>query len=195
MPLKSYYRVVLESEPTFGASGEMSPGPQARFANLPEEPIFTMHYHIPDNWLIEPVKSVYDLDNIKLKSIDGNVYSEFELEYLLLEGHCIEAYTGNPPRGLQLTLGTKKQPIVVDTIVMANLGYLQLKSNPGRWSLSLREGRSSELYDITSHEGTEEGQNQSDIQVLITSFKVNSFASKVITFIRSKNAMVQTINK
>ena len=195
MPLKSYYRVVLESEPTFGASGEMSPGPQARFANLPEEPIFTMHYHIPDNWLIEPVKSVYDLDNIKLKSIDGNVYSEFELEYLLLEGHCFEAYTGNPPRGLQLTLGTKKQPIVVDTIVMANLGYLQLKSNPGRWSLSLREGRSSELYDITSHEGTEEGQNQSDIQVLITSFKVNSFASKVITFIRSKNAMVQTINK
>ena len=195
MPLKSYYRVVLESEPTFGASGEMSPGPQARFANLPEEPIFTMHYHIPDNWLIEPVKSVYDLDNIKLKSIDGNVYSEFELEYLLLEGHCFEAYTGNPPRGLQLTLGTKKQPIVVDTIVMANLGYLQLKSNPGRWSLSLREGRSSELYDITSHEGTEEGQNQSDIQVLITSFKVNSFASKVITFIRSKNAMVQTIKK
>lgn len=177
MPLKSYYRVVLESEPTFGASGEMSPGPQARFANLPEEPIFTMHYHIPDNWLIEPVKSVYDLDNIKLKSIDGNVYSEFELEYLLLEGHCFEAYTGNPPRGLQLTLGTKKQPIVVDTIVMANLGYLQLKSNPGRWSLSLREGRSSELYDITSHEGTEEGQNQGDIQVLITSFKVNSFAS------------------
>ena len=195
MPLKSYYRVVLESEPTFGASGEMSPGPQARFANLPEEPIFTMHYHIPDNWLIEPVKSVYDLDNIKLKSIDGNVYSEFELEYLLLEGHCFEAYTGNPPRGLQLTLGTKKQPIVVDTIVMANLGYLQLKSNPGRWSLSLREGRSSELYDITSHEGTEEGQNQSDIQVLITSFKVNSFASKVITFVRSKNAMVQTIKK
>ena len=61
MPMKSYYRVVLEPEPTFGASGEMSPGPQARFASLPEQPIFTMHYHIPDNWLIEPVKSVYDL--------------------------------------------------------------------------------------------------------------------------------------
>ena len=100
-----------------------------------------MHYHIPDNWLIEPVKSVYDLDNIKLEPIEGNVYSEFELEYLLLEGHCFEAFTGNPPRGLQLTLGTEKRPIVVDTIVMANLGYLQLKSNPGRWSLSLRDGR------------------------------------------------------
>jgi UDP-glucose:glycoprotein glucosyltransferase len=154
MPLKSYYRVVLEPEPNFGASGELSSGPQARFLNLPEQPIFTMHYHIPDNWLIEPVKSVYDLDNIKLETIEGNVYSEFELEYLLLEGHCFEAYTGNPPRGLQLTLGTKTHPIVVDTIVMANLGYLQLKSNPGRWSLSLREGRYTSPSNIhkTSHE-------------------------------------------
>lgn len=52
-------------------------------------------------------RSVYDLDNIKLSAVEGSgVYSEFELEYLLLEGHCFEAFTGNPPRGLQLTLGT-----------------------------------------------------------------------------------------
>ena len=76
------------------------------------------------------------------------VHSEFELEYLLLEGHCFEAYTGNPPRGLQLTLGTKHEPVVMDTIVMANLGYLQLKSSPGRWLLGLREGRSADIYDI-----------------------------------------------
>lgn len=72
------------------------------------------------------MKSVYDLDNIKLENIEGNVNSEFELEYLLLEGHCFEAYTGNPPRGLQLTLGADKHTVVVDTIVMANLGYLQV---------------------------------------------------------------------
>jgi UDP-glucose:glycoprotein glucosyltransferase len=89
-----------------------------------------------------------------------------------LEGHCFETGTGNPPRGLQMTLGTKQDPVVVDTIVMANLGYLQLKSNPGRWFLKLREGRSSEIYDITSHENTEGGQDGQDIQVLITSFKV-----------------------
>jgi len=50
MPLKSFYRVVLETEPAFGAAGDLLPGPQARFAGLPEQPIFTMHYHIPDNW-------------------------------------------------------------------------------------------------------------------------------------------------
>ncbi len=130
-----------------------------------------MHYHIPDNWLVEPVKSIYDLDNIKLSNVDGSiVHSEFELEYLLLEGHCFEAYTGNPPRGLQLTLGTKDEPVVVDTIVMANLGYLQLKSRPGRWLLALREGRSSELYDIVSMDGKETSANE-DLPVFISSFQ------------------------
>ena len=71
-----------------------------------------------------------------------------------------------------MTLGTEQNPVEVDTIVMANLGYLQLKSNPGRWYLRLREGRSSEIYDIASHENTEGGENGEDIQVLITSFKV-----------------------
>ena len=49
---------------------------------------------------------------------------------------------------------------------MANLGYLQLKSNPGRWFMALREGRSAELYDIVSHEGTEQTGEAGGIQVL-----------------------------
>lgn len=104
---------------------------------------------VPENWLVEVVRSVYDLDNIKLIDINGPVHSEYELEYLLLEGHCFDSNTGSPPRGLQITLGTKDKPIVVDTIVMANLGYFQLKANPGAWILRLRHGKSEEIYDIT----------------------------------------------
>ncbi len=174
MPQKSYYRAVLEPELLFSADGSLLAGPFARFANLPEEPILTMHYHIPDNWVIEPVKSVYDLDNIKLAAVDsGNVNSEFELEYLLLEGHCFEALTGNPPRGLQLTIGTEKRPFVGDTIVMANLGYLQLKSNPGKWFLNLREGRSADIFDIVAHEGTEKTEGKA-IEVIMDSFQVHA---------------------
>ena len=91
------------------------------------------------------------------------------MEYLLLEGHCFEAYTGNPPRGLQLTLGTKKEKVVMDTIVMANLGYLQLKSSPGRWLLGLREGRSADIYDIVNMDGKETEVNE-ELPVLISSF-------------------------
>ena len=76
------------------------------------------------------------------------VGSDFELEYLLLEGHCFEQQTGNPPRGLQVTLGTDRHPVLVDTIVMANLGYFQLKASPGAWTLRLRQGRSADLYNL-----------------------------------------------
>ena len=38
-----------------------------------------------------------------------------------------------------------------DTIVMANLGYFQLKAAPGAWMLRLREGRSSEIYTIARY--------------------------------------------
>ena len=37
-------------------------------------------YHVPDNWLVEPVKSVYDLDNIKLENIETGVTSEWALD-------------------------------------------------------------------------------------------------------------------
>ena len=50
----------------------------------------------------------------------------------------------------------------MDTIVMANLGYLQLKSSPGRWLLKLRQGRSDELYDIVSIDGKIFRQNKLD---------------------------------
>lgn len=53
--------------------------------------------------------------------MDSVVAAEYELEYLLLEGHCYDITTGQPPRGLQFTLGTSTSPVIVDTIVMANL--------------------------------------------------------------------------
>lgn len=74
--------------------------------------------------------------------------SEFELEYLLLEGHAWDTALGTPPRGLQLVLGTRDRPETMDTIVMANLGYFQLKANPGAWIMRLRPGRSDDIYEI-----------------------------------------------
>lgn len=53
--------------------------------------------------------------------VDSIVAAEYELEYLLLEGHCFDVSTGQPPRGLQFTLGMASDPVIVDTIVMANL--------------------------------------------------------------------------
>lgn len=179
MPLKSFYRFVLEPEIHFTSDGRQTSGPMARFANMPTSPLLTQNMQVPENWLVESVRSLYDLDNIRLEDVDSVVHSEFELEYLLLEGHCFETTMGNPPRGLQITLGTETQPVVVDTIVMANLGYFQLKANPGAWLLRLRQGRSADIFDIVSHDGSDTPANSTDIKVLISSFRSHVLKLKV----------------
>ncbi|OAD52233.1 UDP-glucose:glycoprotein glucosyltransferase [Eufriesea mexicana] len=153
MPLKSFYRFVFEPELKFSSDGRVN-GAVAKFTKLPSSSLLTQYIHAPEN-------------------------CEFELEYLLLEGHCFEAVIGNPPRGLQITLGTEKHPLMVDTIVMANLGYFQLKANPGEWILRLRQGRSAEIYDFTTISGQDVLQNGNDVKVLISSLRSHVLKVKV----------------
>ncbi|KAM9343363.1 UDP-glucose:glycoprotein glucosyltransferase 2 [Pholidichthys leucotaenia] len=175
MPLKSFYRFVLEPDVPFLANDTASPGPVARFTELPESPLLTLNIITPESWMVQAVRSPYDLDNIHLHEVSGVVAAEFELEHLLLEGHCFDLITGQPPRGLQFTLGMRQDPLMYDTIVMANLGYFQLKANPGAWILRLRKGRSEEIYQILSHDGTDSPLDAGDVIVVL-----NNFHSKII---------------
>ncbi|XP_073425669.1 UDP-glucose:glycoprotein glucosyltransferase 2 isoform X2 [Dendrobates tinctorius] len=169
MPLKSFYRLVLEPELTF-LSNSLSPGPSAKFLDMPESPLLTLNMNTPESWLVEVVHSSCDLDNIHLEDVEGIVTANYELEYFLLEGHCFDVTTGQPPRGLQFTLGMKNHPVIVDTIVMANLGYFQLKANPGAWLLRLRKGRSEDIYHIVSHMGTDSPPDQEEVIVVLSNF-------------------------
>lgn len=54
------------------------------------------------------------------------------------------------PRGVQLHLGTETDSKLVDTLVMSNLGYFQLKTGPGSYNLTLAPGKSQDLYAVTS---------------------------------------------
>ncbi|KAM5179815.1 UDP-glucose:glycoprotein glucosyltransferase 2 isoform 5-T5 [Mantella aurantiaca] len=170
MPLKSFYRFVLEPELTFLSNNSLSPGPSAKFLDMPESPLLTLNMITPESWLVEVVHSSCDLDNIHLQDVDGIVTAHYELEYLLLEGHCFDVTTGQPPRGLQFTLGIKNNPVMKDTIVMANLGYFQLKANPGAWMLRLRKGRSEEIFHIVSHIGTDSPSDQDEVIVVLSNF-------------------------
>uniref|UniRef100_A0AAY5F5Y9 UDP-glucose ceramide glucosyltransferase-like 1 n=1 Tax=Electrophorus electricus TaxID=8005 RepID=A0AAY5F5Y9_ELEEL len=173
MPLKSFYRYVLEPDVSFLADNSFAPGPMAKFLDMPQSPLFTLNLSPPESWMVESVRTRHDLDNIYLQ--ESVVAAEYELEYLLLEGHCFDVSTGQPPRGLQFTLGTAAEPVIVDTIVMANLGYFQLKANPGAWVLRLRKGRSDDIYKIYSHDGTDSPAEAEDLIVVL-----NNFKSKII---------------
>ncbi|ANB13251.1 Kre5p [Sugiyamaella lignohabitans] len=106
----------------------------------------------PNAWIVTPSICEYDLDNIILStaSEDGVLKGTYQLSNILLEGHATDTTLDVPPRGLAVDLGTREEPKIVDTIVMANFGYLQLKANPGLWILSPKSGRSSKIFELVS---------------------------------------------
>lgn len=162
LPLKSFYRYVYENN--------LEEQPHAIFHHVPETPILTLGMVTPESWMVEAITSPYDLDNIHLEDVPIGVSANFELQYLLIEGQCFDE-AQSYPRGLQLILGTNKTKNLFDTIVMANLGYFQLKAYPGVWHLNLREGRSDDIYTIASHDNTDTVTRTSQpVMVAIRSF-------------------------
>ncbi|KAI0404093.1 UDP-glucose:glycoprotein glucosyltransferase [Xylaria palmicola] len=149
LPIKRFYRYVLESEPSFGENGLLrSQG--ATFRGLPSEALLNLGMDIPPAWLVSAKESVHDLDNLKLSAIKSDVEAIYELEHILIEGHSRQVPGGGPPRGVQLLLGTERDPHFADTIIMANIGYFQFKANPGYYNIRLQEGKSSDIFDIIS---------------------------------------------
>ena len=64
-----FYRYVLEPSLQFNEDGQLASGPNAIFKDIPETPLLTMNLDIPQAWMVEAVKSPYDLDNIYLKEV------------------------------------------------------------------------------------------------------------------------------
>lgn len=149
LPVKRFYRYVLDSKPTFDEAGALLPL-GASFTGVPQEALLTVGMDVPPAWLVAPKISIHDLDNIKLSSIKTNVEALYELEHILIEGHSREIPGGSAPRGAQLVLGTERDPHTADTIIMANLGYFQFKANPGFYKIDLQEGRSAQIFNIES---------------------------------------------
>jgi len=149
-PLKRFYRTVLPQT-------QQGKNTAALFTKLPTAPLLTLGMHVPPAWLVQAESCPYDLDNIHLESTPNGVHAVFKLENILVEGRCYEADgTYQPTPGLELQMqqvGSDADPL--DTLVMANLGYFQLKSNPGVWELGIRPGRSLDVYDFKSVENTD----------------------------------------
>lgn len=151
----------------------------AKFIDLPQKALLTLGVDAPESWMVESVRSPYDLDNLILDEVSKGVHADFELEYLLVEGHCHDVTTGQPPRGLQFILKSENSKPLQDTIVMANLGYFQLKAKPGAWNIQLRSGRSADIYEVVSHEYTDSPSNSPKVIAVVDSLKSKIIRIKV----------------
>ncbi|KAK2763700.1 hypothetical protein FQN54_009316 [Arachnomyces sp. PD_36] len=171
LPIKRFYRQVLESAPSFDEEGYLQ-NPQATFNSMPGEALLNLGMDVPPAWLVAPVESIHDPDNIKLSSItDGsNVDATYELEHILIQGHSRDTTTASVPRGVQLLLGTDKDPHFGDTIIMYNLGYFQFKAQPGHYKIKVKPGRSEQIFKIDSIRGTDNNGGD-DNEVTLLSFQ------------------------
>lgn len=154
LPVKRFYRYVMESAPSFDKSGKVK-ALSAIFNGVPPETLLVAGMDVPPAWLVTSKVSIDDLDNLRLKDIKAKRHTEhveaiYELENILIEGHSREFPSGSPPRGVQLVLATEKDAHFADTIIMANLGFFQFKANPGIYNIHLKEGRSSDIFTLDS---------------------------------------------
>ncbi|KAF9586745.1 hypothetical protein BGW38_002767 [Lunasporangiospora selenospora] len=162
--IKRFYRYVSEPELRFDNNGNLA-RPSAYFSGLPETALLTLGVDVNPAWVVSPKICIHDLDNLLLSSLTGEsarrtgVQAEFELQHVLIEGFSRDITLRTTSKGAQFILGTKTEPHVVDTLVMANMGYFQLKGLPGVWEMQLRPGRTSQVYGIESigSEGWEPG--------------------------------------
>lgn len=65
----SFYRYVLEPEISFTSDNSFTKGPIAKFLDMPQSPLFTLNLNTPESWMVESVKTPYDLDNIYLEEV------------------------------------------------------------------------------------------------------------------------------
>ncbi|OSD04995.1 glycosyltransferase family 24 protein [Trametes coccinea BRFM310] len=178
LPLKRFYRYNLVPRLSFDEQGNEVRA-STRFTGLPTEPIYTLAMDAPQSWLIRPKEAVYDLDNIQLGLLSPQdrvqgLKAVFDLDYLVIEGHAREGETNSPPRGLQMQLVTSDSTPIADTLVMANLGYLQFRTKPGVYKLEIRPGRGRDIFRMESVGN--EGWNSPPVdeagdEVTVTSFE------------------------
>ncbi|KAJ2334405.1 killer toxin resistant protein, partial [Coemansia sp. RSA 2671] len=150
LPVKRFYRYLWPSELEFTSAGDVRT-PEVVFNGVPADPLLTLGMDVPSAWLVTAVESIHDLDNIRLSSLrdrEAGISATYRLANILIEGHLVDTSSRAPARGLEVRIGTPSEKVKAETIVMANLGYLQLKANPGVWKFSIRPGRSAEIYKL-----------------------------------------------
>ncbi|KAJ8514563.1 hypothetical protein ONZ45_g7920 [Pleurotus djamor] len=176
MPLKRFYRYNLIPSLAYDVDGYETSS-QVIFEDLPIEPIYTLAMDVPPSWLVRPREALYDLDNIQLGRLspeDNSVDAVFALDYLVVEGHARDSTTNAPPRGVQLELIDADERPIDDTLVVANLGYVQFKAKPGVFQLQIRPGRGRDVFEMESvgNEGWDSATVQeAGNQITVTSFE------------------------
>lgn len=158
-PPKTFYKFLLFPDDLTDKAVHDGPfATRLSFNHLPQQAVLTVAVEPPRAWFVSSYTTNYDMDNVILNNVKGtyDLFTEYELKNLIVEGSCIDEEE-RPPQGLKLIL-SNDNGVLVDTLVMANLGYFQLKVPiPGMWWLSLARGASSRIFKLRAMEMYKDG--------------------------------------
>jgi len=163
-PLKRYYREVVHW-PERLADGrtlaELEDG-AAVGSGRAEMTLATQHtltaaVHALPTWLVTSREAVHDMDNLRAKDMGQGKACEttYVLRQLYVEGQALvlgdEGWPTATAKGVQFEItGKGALQASDDTIVMGNLGYFQVKGDPGLYKASLKSGPSNDTFELAT---------------------------------------------
>ena len=156
-PIKRFYRYALTPSLSFDeTTGALKSTAGATFRNLRTRHVLSTVVFTPESWSVVLEKAKPDLDNLRVEEFgDAVIPVQYRLQHLLMYGQCFDTAKGEPPAGLQLMLTSKditpsyeSVTHYADTLVMANLGFFQLKAAPGEWTLSIADPAHADIFEL-----------------------------------------------
>lgn len=158
IPLKQFYRFNFNPSMKFYPNGNLVETTALIFENLPQAQILTLTTFSPETWMTSSSQAEIDLDNILLSNSKERVQNVlYELEHIIIAGQCFDGVTKSPPAGLQLELySAGSLDKLQDTVVMENLGYFQLKANPGFFDVKIEKSH-GKVYEMVNSKSIQVG--------------------------------------
>jgi len=166
-PLKRYYREVIRW-PDHLADGravaelDAEVGGASATLALATKHTLTAAVHALPTWLVTAYEALHDMDNLRQVDIGDGKWCEttYMLRQLYVEGQAFvlgeEGFPIAPAKGLQIDVAGKgSQEVLSDTIVMGNLGYFQIRGNPGLYEAQLKSGLSNDTFEVAKAKDVE----------------------------------------
>lgn len=137
--LSSFYRMSIGDEKT------------CVFTLLNETTSYSVVQHLPNSWLIENLRSSFDMSNICINNMRYGIHSAvFLLSSLVLDGSCFTEF-GDVAEGAEISIFDANHEAKDTTIIMKINGYWQLKVKyPGQYLIEISGIKTKLLFQNIS---------------------------------------------
>lgn len=164
-PLKRYYREVVHWPKRLADGRTLSEledgaavGTGSAHFSMSTEHTLTAAVHALPTWLVTAQEAEHDMDNLRpvdVLSSGGVCDATYVLRQLYVEGQALilgdEGWPVATAKGLEVEItGTGAKEATSDTVVMGNLGYFQVRGNPGMYKASLKTGLSNATFELAA---------------------------------------------